>query len=92
MAPTVGRIVLVIVDPNSNNGAEIAPAIITRVWSGDDERATVNYRILRDDHPSRGDEWKSSARLYGTESVARAAMVEAGQGRDGMFAFWPPRV
>jgi hypothetical protein len=102
MAPTVGRIVLVIVDPDTNNGSEIAPAIITRVWSGNDERATVNYRILGEG-PASEDDWKSSAQLFANEQAARAAMVKAFQdgaaqgyapphnGRTGMFAFWPPR-
>lgn len=102
MAPTVGRIVLVIVDPASNNGSEIAPAIITRVWSGNDDRALVNYRILGDHDPS-DDERKTSAGLYANERAARDAMVAAYQasaqagytaphnGRTGMFAFWPER-
>lgn len=102
MAPTVGRIVLVLVDPATNSGSEIAPAIITRVWSGNDERATVNYRILGDHHPAE-DAWKTSALLCANEQAARAAMTYAFQqavsegytpeanGRTGMFAYWPPR-
>lgn len=102
MPPTIGRIVHVIVDPATNNGSEIAPAIITRVWSGNDERATVNYRILGD-HAPTDDGWKTSALLLATQEDARAAMVKAYQdgaaqgyppahnGRTGMYAFWPPR-
>ena len=42
--PTLGRIVHVLMDPAMNNGADIAPAIITRVWSD----TTVNLRVLTD--------------------------------------------
>jgi hypothetical protein len=42
--PSVGRIVLVPIEPEMNNGATIAPAIITRVWND----TTVNLRVLAD--------------------------------------------
>jgi hypothetical protein len=42
--PSVGRIVLVPMEPTSNNGAEVAPAIITRVWSP----TCVNLRVIPD--------------------------------------------
>lgn len=42
--PSVGRIVLVPIDPTMNNGSNVAPAIITRVWS----ETTVNLRVLAD--------------------------------------------
>lgn len=42
--PSVGRIVLVPIEPEMNNGATVAPAIITRVWSD----TTVNLRVLTD--------------------------------------------
>lgn len=44
MQPTVGRIVLVPIEPSKNNGSPIAPAIITRVWSP----TSVNVRVLAD--------------------------------------------
>ena len=43
-APSLGRIVLVAVDPAMNNGADVAPAIITRVWTG----TSINVRVLLD--------------------------------------------
>ncbi|WP_060880174.1 hypothetical protein [Streptomyces scabiei] len=43
-APSLGRVVLVAVDPAMNNGADTAPAVITRVWTG----TTVNVRVLLD--------------------------------------------
>ncbi|MFE9684194.1 hypothetical protein [Streptomyces sp. NPDC006285] len=42
--PDVGDVVLVPVDPATNNGARIAPAVITRVWN----KTTVNVRVLLD--------------------------------------------
>jgi hypothetical protein len=59
-------------DAQKNNGAEEAPALVTRVWS---QRAdgswTVNVRVISDsaDVP----EWRTSVALYDTEADARAA-------------------
>lgn len=53
--PSVGRIVHVPVDPATTNGADVAPAVITRVWN---ERV-VNVRILADARAS-ADEWRTS--------------------------------
>ena len=41
---SLGRIVIVPCDPEFNNGADHAPAIITRCWSED----YVNVRVVRD--------------------------------------------
>jgi hypothetical protein len=41
MKPSVGRIVLVFADPKLNNGADEAPAIITRVFSDTCVNVTV---------------------------------------------------
>lgn len=50
----VGDVVLVGVDPVKNNGAETAPAIVTRTWSG----TSINVRVLHDqDVPP---EWRCS--------------------------------
>ena len=51
--PSVGRIVLVPMDPATNNGSNIAPAIITRVWSD----TCVNVRVLAD---SDAIKWRTS--------------------------------
>lgn len=53
--PSVGRIVLVSMDPLKNNGTDAAPAVITRVWSA----TTVNVRVLPDATPSEA-EWRTS--------------------------------
>jgi hypothetical protein len=42
--PSLGRIVLVPMNPAMNNGAHVAPAIVTRVWSD----TSVNVRVLAD--------------------------------------------
>lgn len=74
--PTVGRIVLVPMDPATNNGADIAPAVIVRVWN---ERC-VNVRVLADSPES---EWRTS--LLQVEDLA-----DSGAGLH--FWMWPPRV
>lgn len=85
MAASIGRIVHVLVAPSQDtNGAEIAPAIITRVWSETAEKAIVNYRILLD---GRDTVWVTSADLYADEQAARAANAPSERA-----AFWPPRV
>jgi hypothetical protein len=44
LVPDVGDLVLVPMDPEANNGASVAPAVVTRVWSA----TTVNVRVLAD--------------------------------------------
>lgn len=51
--PSLGRIVLVPMDPRHNNGADTAPAVISHVWSD----STVNVRILADGPDV---EWRTS--------------------------------
>ena len=65
MTPTIGRIIHVLVDPIANNGADVAPAIITRVWGGGGGApfVAINYRIIRDNYPDSS-EWKTSGSLY----------------------------
>lgn len=52
--PSLGTVVLVPVDPATNNGGYVAPGIITRVWS----ETTVNVRVL---HDSDAISWRTSA-------------------------------
>lgn len=42
--PSIGRVVIARVDPAQNNGTDLAPAIITRVWND----TLVNLRIFVD--------------------------------------------
>lgn len=51
--PSLGRVVLVPADPAVNNGAHVAPAIITRVWNDE----VINVRVLLD---SDAVQWRTS--------------------------------
>lgn len=51
--PSLGRIVLVPADPAVNNGADVAPAVITRVWNDE----VINVRVLLD---SDAVQWRTS--------------------------------
>jgi hypothetical protein len=74
--PSVGRIVHVPVDPETSNGATIAPAIITRVWS----ESTINVRVLHD----------SEALTWRTSLVYRENL-EGVEGAPAVWT-WPGRV
>lgn len=89
--PSLGRIVIVPANPNANNGADVAPAIITRVWSD----TLVNCRVLLDGTTL---DWKTSITLYaGPDELAEAlAKRDADNphmvGTPFFGAYWPPRV
>lgn len=85
--PSIGRIVIVSVDPARNNGATEAPAQICRVWSD----ALINVRALLD---GREVDWMTSVPLYATQEDFAAAKAEIEQSGDGMMpaAWWPPRI
>jgi hypothetical protein len=102
--PSVGRIVHVFADPRWNNGADVAPAVITRVWEEDDP-VTVNVRVLHDgppECPAKRRDWLCSIPLYGTRKEAEAAharLVQQYKDADAEpfdepphRAFWPERV
>lgn len=75
--PSLGRIVHVPMDPATNNGADVAPAVITRVWND----TTVNVRLLADAAPCATD-WRTSLVLVDT--------LDQG---DGLCRWtWPGRV
>jgi hypothetical protein len=95
ITPSLGRIVLFTVPPHSNNASDVAPAIITRVWSD----TCVNLRVLLD---SQSLDWKTSMPLHQTREDLDTAKAK----RDDEFraagyqdplppyyaAYWPPRV
>ena len=98
--PAIGRIVHVVVDPKTNNGSDVAPAMITRVWSD----TCVNLRVIRDNYPG-AEEWLTSWSLHESreEIEAKRAAIQASidaaatpgtePAKAQMFgAFWPPRV
>ncbi|MDX3455032.1 hypothetical protein PV396_24345 [Streptomyces sp. ME02-8801-2C] len=75
LTPDVGDVVLVPMDPTLNNGAAVAPAIVTRVWNP----ITINVRVLAD---SDAVVWRTSV-VYrdNLDDVAVPAAVWT----------WPPR-
>lgn len=86
--PTLGRVVHVFADPARNNGADVAPAMITRVWNDQG----VNLRVLLDgpDTP-----WLTSVVLCddrdAAEKVTSYRVADNGE-RYPAAAFWPPIV
>jgi hypothetical protein len=81
--PSLGRIVIVPVNPGASNGATEAPAIITRVW----DNGLINLKTVPDGPAGTTEEWRTSITLYATEEEAR----EEAQNRFSA-AWWPPRV
>lgn len=86
--PALGRTVHVFVDPARNNGADIAPAVITRVWNDQG----VNLRVLLDgtDVP-----WFTSVALCDDrESAEKVTSYRVADNGDHYpaAAFWPPIV
>lgn len=82
--PSLGRIVLLPLindfDRAASNGAEVVPAIITRVWSD----SMVNVVTLLDGPVTA---WKTSVPLYETPD-GYAEAVAAGR---PFGCYWPPR-
>lgn len=77
MKPSVGRIVhAYVADTTQNNGADVAPAVITRVWND----TLVNVRILLD-----GDAiaWRTSVQLHDERPEGEAV---------NHSVWWPSRV
>lgn len=82
--PTVGRSVLVLGGPAVSNGTDVAPGVITRVWSDE----MVNVTI----HPDYSNQPRccSSVRLYPNEAAAREAHDSAPNGAGTTpYAYWP---
>lgn len=98
-AAAVGRIVHVLVDPADNNGADVAPAVITRVWGephvderdGLGERVTINAHVLLDQRTTR---WVTSALLFSHRPSAEQLEAKNPYNPKGhnTVAFWPPHV
>lgn len=93
MTPHVSDTVLVFADPHYNNGADVAPAVITRVSSP----AMINVRVLYDGPavpPQHRIDWMTSVPLYSSQAAAEAAhasrWAKAGHEVAKSGAFWPP--
>lgn len=85
MTPSIGRIVHVIGPDAESNGAAVAPAIITRVWSED----LVNATIFPDGAVPLP---RTSIRLHVDEEAARQFAGTTARQAASNQAFWPPRV
>jgi hypothetical protein len=90
--PSPGRIVMASADPATNNGSDVAPAMIVAVWAG----GRVNLRVMEDG--AGPPPWLTSATLYDTPEAFRAAQARRNQafpdlaGQPFTGAYWPPRV
>jgi len=76
--PSLGCVVITGVSAPENNGSDVAPATVVRVWSDD----LVNLKVHLDNHT---DKWKTSVKLFDTEEEAREYGIAGA-------CFWPPRV
>jgi hypothetical protein len=75
--PRVGDVVLVPMGRDHNNGATVAPAVITRVWSP----TTVNVRVLADSDAAPS--WRTSVTFVETlDHVDSSATVWTWPGGD----------
>jgi len=88
--PSLCRWVLTPVEKSYNNGAEVAPALITRVW-GDD---MVNLTVFGDYNSPT---FKSSAKLFATEEEMWAWVKENTpedheMATNPLACYWPPKV
>lgn len=76
------RMLIVVGPVATSNGADHAPAIITRVWSPD----MVNVMVFPDAITPRP---ATSVTVYADEAAAREAIAS---NRYANAAYWPPRV
>lgn len=89
--PAVGRTLHIFAHPGENNGADHAPATITRVWSD----TLVNVHVMPDGHNCY---WRTSVEVFPSREAAEAKrleMVEAGlwaANHVPLYAYWPPKV
>lgn len=81
--PSPAKMVMVVGRPAQSNGADAAPAVITRVWNErEDGSWLVNLHVFPDAQPSYP---ATSIPLYATEQDAQAQLPATA-------AYWPARV
>ncbi len=84
--PSPARTVLAVGGKAKSNGAEVAPAVITRVWSQRDETSwLVNATLLPD---CGAPVVVTSVYLFEDEQAARDSL----QHETATALYWPPRV
>lgn len=81
--PAIGRIVHLVGTHADSNGADVAPAIITRVWSDE----MINVCVFPDSGTPHN---VTSVKLVADEAAARA--LSDGLPYKQNAAFWPSRV
>lgn len=92
MKASIGRVIIVKGRVVTSNGSDLAPALITRVWSGEDTRnqpVMVNCTAQPD---LAGNQHIGSVMLYDTEEEALAARAIQAEPGNTPVAYWPPRV
>lgn len=84
--PSLGRVVLVSVDPAINNGSDVAPGTIVRVWND----RQINVKVHLDEH---SDKWMPSVMLFDTKPTEEdlLGIPKTLSGHD-YYAYWPPKV
>lgn len=95
---SIGHIVHVLLDPAQNNGSDVAPALIARIWGepyflaplNDVERQTVNVRVLGDSAETL---WLTSIALFDVRPTNEQLAALSGFNPKGYraVAFWPKR-
>jgi len=84
MKPSIGRTVIVRAAIAQSNGAQVAPAVITRVHDADDTGGLVNTTAFPDCAPPVA---VTSIHVYPSQEAADRAV-----GPGGYAAWWPERV
>jgi len=74
LTPYPGQMVMTFADPRYANGADEAPAVITRVWTD----AMVSVRIWHDGPCSKGCADRATVLLYESRAQAEAAPRDPG--------------
>lgn len=92
MKPSLGRVIIVRGKIVTSNGSDLAPAVVTRIWSDEDTRnepVMVNCTAQPD---LAGHQHIGSVFVYDTKEeadVVHDAQVPPGS---TPVAYWPPRV
>lgn len=86
--PSPGRVIMAVGGSAASNGADVAPALITRVWPNENA-ADGTWLINATVFPDYGDPvFATSTKLYDTEEQARANLPYP----SSIAAYWPPRI
>lgn len=88
--PSLGRFLHVLVAPSINNGSDVAPAVVTRIYPRTPgQPPLVNLRVFLDADSAQGAEWATSRYVHQSEVAARAAADGESWVGISSHAFWP---